>query len=76
MEGELIGRKLQNKEIVYIKDDYEGKAIRLIPDELGLVVYVKPKGEQEYLIPDSRAKLVFEIEMGGDEITKQEYEKY
>lgn len=75
MQIELIGQKLEKREIVYIKDDYEEKAIRIIPNAESSIVYIKFKGKNEYLI-DRTSKLVFDIKLGGDEITKEEYENY
>lgn len=75
MKGELIGKRLQNNEIVYIKDDFEEIAIRFMPNEDGTVAYAKFKGKTEYII-DRASKLVYNVEMGGVEISKQEYEDY
>lgn len=75
MEATILVKKLQNKEAVYIKDDYQEMAIRIIPTSSGDIVFAKFKGKTEYSI-DHTAKLVFDIQMGGDEITKEEYENY
>lgn len=75
MNAEVLVSKLQKKKSVYIKDDFEQKAIRITPTKSGSVVFAKFKGREEYSI-DSTAKLVLDIQMGGEEISKEEYENY
>lgn len=70
-----IVKKLNNQESVYIKDDFEEVVIRLIPNNEEVEVYAKFKGQSEYLI-DRTAKLVLDVEMNGNEISKSEYEEY
>lgn len=75
MNIELLRQKLNKNKIVYIKDDYEEMAIRIVSDKGNIYVFAKFKGKAEYSI-DQSAKLVFEIEQNGDEISKNEYENY
>ncbi len=60
---------------VYIRDDYEQAVLRLVPTGHGELAYVKWKGKKE-LQHHYSSKVVFEMEMNGEEITKEEYEKY
>lgn len=75
MDTTILVKKLQNKESVYIKDDFEQMAIRIIPTQSSEIVFAKFKGKAEYSIAHT-SKLVFDIQMGGEEITKEEYENY
>ena len=75
MKIEEIGLKLQNNESVYIKDDFEQMAIRIMPDDGETKVYAKFKGKKEYAI-DRKIKLVYDIEVNGEEITEADYKNY
>lgn len=75
MNAEVLVSKLQEKKSVYIKDDFEQKAIRITPTPSGEIVFAKFKGGAEYSI-DHTAKLVIDIQMGGEEISQKEYENY
>ena len=60
---------------VYILDDFEEAAVRLIYEDEVTKAYLKHKGRKEVSIPQSN-KTVCEIILAGKEITKFEYEKY
>ena len=60
---------------VYIRDDYEQAVLRLVPTGHGELAYVKWKGKKE-LQHHYSSKTVFEMEMNGEEITKDEYDEY
>lgn len=74
MKAELISEKLQQNKSVYIKDDFEQMAIRIVP-EAETLVFAKFKGKKEYPI-NQAVKIVFDIQMNGEEISKSEYENY
>lgn len=60
---------------VYILDDFEEAAVRLIYEDEVTKAYLKHKGRKGVSIPQSN-KTVCEIILAGKEITKFEYEKY
>lgn len=60
---------------VYILDDFEEAAVRLIYEDEATKAYLKHKERKEVSIPQSN-KTVCEIILTGKEITKFEYEKY
>lgn len=61
-------------ETMYIADDFYDAALRIVPDER-LVVYIKYRGQKERKI-DYREEVVYQIEHGGEFISKDEYELF
>lgn len=58
---------------VFLKDAYEQVAFRSHPRERGY--FLKRKGDLEYMV-QTDSKLATDIILGGDEITKKQYENY
>ena len=75
MNDKDLSMKLIAGNQVYIRDDYEQAVLRLVPTGHGELAYVKWKGHKEVQHHYS-SKTVFEMKMNGEEITKEEYEKY
>jgi hypothetical protein len=75
MEIEVISKRLKTIGVVFICDDYEGVAIRLVADKNGIKAYAKNKGKGEFLT-SSKEDFVFGIEQEGREMTKEEYDNY
>ena len=75
MNSNILQKKLQAGEEVYILDDFEEATVRLIYEDEVTKAYLKHKGRKEVSIPQSN-KTVCEIILTGKEITKFEYEKY
>lgn len=61
-------------ETLYIADDFYDAALRIVPKER-LVVYIKYRGQKERKI-DYREEIVYQIEHGGEFISKDEYELF
>lgn len=61
-------------ETMYIADDFYDAALRIVPEER-LVVYIKYRGQKERKI-DYREEVVYQIEHGGEFISKDEYELF
>lgn len=61
-------------ETLYIADDFYDAALRVVP-EGRLVVYIKYRGQKERKI-DYRKEIVYQIEHGGEFISKDEYELF
>lgn len=61
-------------ETMYIADDFYDAALRIVPEER-LVVYIKYRGQKERKI-DYREEIVYQIEHGGEFISKDEYELF
>ena len=70
--NEIIVERLQKGETVYMKDDFYDVAIRLVGSWDN---YLKHKGRFEVQVPHGY-DLVSQIELGGEFITKEEYENY
>ena len=64
--------RIRKGETVYMRDDFYDVAIRLDGD---WDEYLKHKGRGEVKVPHGY-KLVLEIELGGEFITKEEYDAY
>lgn len=61
-------------ETMYIADDFYDAALKIVPEER-LVVYIKYRGQKEKKI-DYREEIVYQIEHGGEFISKDEYELF
>lgn len=61
-------------ETMYIADDFYDAALRIVPEER-LVAYIKYRGQKEIKI-DYKAEIVYQIEHGGEFISKDEYELF
>lgn len=65
-----IGEKINKGESVYLYEDLREVVVEITPQ---YKCYVKQKGGEAYLI-DNTAKTVADAELGGEIITKEEYE--
>lgn len=74
MNYSVLSEKLKAGKIVFILDDFEEAAIRLVPVNGKTKAYIKHIGKTEIEIPQS-SKVVFNIILSGDEITKFEYDR-
>lgn len=72
---DLIAGQLKNNIAVYLKNDLEDICIRLEPTINSYNSYAKQKGKEEYKI-DKKTNLVMETEMGGNMISKKQYNEY
>lgn len=61
-------------ETMYIADDFYDAALRIVPEER-LVVYIKYRGQKEIKI-DYKTEIVYQVEHGGEFISKDEYELF
>jgi len=75
MEQSILRNKLISGETVYLLDDFEEAAIRLVYDGDNTKSYIKHKGRSEMEVPQSN-ETVCGIVLGGKEISKHEYDKY
>lgn len=77
MENKLLAKKLSKGQTVYLFDDFEGAMVKFTFDtkEQRTRTYLKRKGQKPVEVPQS-SKTVFEIEMGGKEVTSEAYDKY
>lgn len=75
MDYNILSEKLKAGKIVFILDDFEEAAIRLVPVNGKTKAYIKHIGKTEIEIPQS-SKIVFDIVLSGKEISKSEYDKY
>ena len=75
MEQSILRNKLISGETVYLLDDFEDVAIRLVYDGDNTKSYIKHKGRNEVNVPQSN-ETVCGIVLGGKEISKHEYDKY
>lgn len=71
-----IRRKLNDGNTIYLMDRFEGVVIRLSPNR-GRVVEAFVKRRNRVEVPIERtAKIVFEAELNGETITKDEYDRF
>lgn len=75
MDYNTLSEKLKAGKIVYILDDFEEAAIRLVPFDGETKAYIKHIGKIENEISQA-SRTVFDIILSGNEITKTEYDKY
>lgn len=75
MKPEELYNKLQSGIEVYLLDDFEEAAIRLYVDNGQTKSYIKHHGRNEIEIPQSN-ETVCDIILGGNEISKSEYDIY
>lgn len=61
-------------ETMYIADDFYDAALRIVPEER-LVAHIKYRGQKERKI-DYKEEIVYQIEHGGEFISKDEYELF
>ena len=62
-------------QVVYLENEYEQIALKVIPKPESIEYRAKFRGEQEYVIKGS-SQVVVEAWMQPKEITEQEYENY
>lgn len=72
----VLFKKLQAGQKVYIKDDYEDIAIKIVPGINHENVFIRRKGRMQEREIDRTSKLVFDTELSGEEISKDEYTHY
>lgn len=72
MNQDTLRTKLQNKQPVYIFDDYEDAVVRLIPSDNGIKVFLKRKNSIEKKM-DSNDEIIADILLSGNEISESEY---
>ena len=70
-----IFEKLKNNETIYLHYDFEDVVVRLVPFEDDYVAIAKFKGAGENEYPKN-ADLIYETEMRGEIITKEQYDLY
>lgn len=62
-------------ETMYIVDDFYDAALRIVPTGKGLISYIKYRSQKERKI-DYKEDIVYQIEHGGEFISKDEYELF
>lgn len=75
MNQKILQTKLLAGEIVYVLDNFEESAVRLVYDNGTTKAFIKHKGRDEIGISQSN-ETVCEIILSGKEISKSEYDKY
>lgn len=75
MNYSILSEKLKSGSIVYLVDDSENVAIRLIPINGKVKAYIKHIGKSEIKISQTD-NAVFNVVLSGNEISKIEYDKY
>lgn len=68
-------RIVSSGSILYVKDDFYDAAVRIVPTGKGEITYIKYRGEKEKKIEHS-ADIVYQIECGGEIISKDDYELF
>lgn len=63
------------KGTVYLKDDYEDIVLRMVVIANSTHCFIKRRGRKEVEV-DSTEKDIFESKMYGNEISKEEYDKF
>lgn len=63
------------KGTVYLKDEYEDIVLRMEVIDNSTRCFIKRRGRKEVEV-DSKDKDVFESKMNGNEISKEEYDKF
>lgn len=63
------------KGTVYLKDDYEDIVLRMVVIDNSTHCFIKRRGRKEVEV-DSTEKDIFESKMNGNEISKEEYDKF
>lgn len=67
--------KLRLGEIIYLFDDFEEVALRLILENGVTKSFLKHKGRKEIELPQS-SEIVCNVILGGIEISKSEYDNF
>lgn len=76
MNQNTLQKKLQAGEEVYILDDFEESAIRLVLENGKTNTFIKHKGGRSEKEISQSNETVCEIILGGIEISKSEYDMY
>ena len=76
MNPNILQKKLQAGEEVYILDDFEESAIRLVLENGKTNAFIKHKGSRNEKEISQSNETVCEIILGGIEIPKSEYDMY
>lgn len=63
------------KGTVYLKDGYEDIVLRMVVIDNSTHCFIKRRGRKEVEV-DSTEKDIFESKMNGNEISKEEYDKF
>lgn len=69
-----LSNKLE-KGAVYLKDDYEDIVLRMVVIANSTHCFIKRRGRNEVEV-DSKENDIFESKMNGNEISKEEYDKF
>ena len=72
---EKIYNLTKEKKTVFLYDDFNEVVCKIYPIDSEIKTFVKFKGKDEYEI-DSKAKLVLDIQFGGEFITEKEYNEF
>ncbi|MCH4154854.1 MAG: hypothetical protein LKF31_00970 [Muribaculaceae bacterium] len=75
MDITQIGSLLLKYGEIYLLDDFEEIAVRLTLSEGCTIAHLKHKGNGEVPISQSE-KVVFDVKLGGELISKEVYEAY
>ena len=75
MDLRKLRKKLLAGESIYLLDDFEETAIRLIYEDGFTKAFIKHRRRNEISVPQSN-ETVCEIILSGKEITKSEYNEY
>lgn len=70
---EKISEMLGKKEIVYLIDDFEEVAVRLVQGNKITLAFAKRPGKKEYSLSGT-TDLVNQAEMGGEIVAKKDYD--
>lgn len=74
MKQEVLANKLNAGKAVYVYDDFEDAAVRLVCSTGETKTYLKHRNHNEVELPQSY-ETICEIILGGEEISKQEYDR-
>lgn len=75
MNQNTLRTKLQNKQPVYIFDDYEDAVVRVIPSDNDTIVYLKRRNSTEKKM-NSDDDIIASILLSGNEVSESEYYEF
>ncbi len=70
-----LGKRVAAGETIFLCDDFEEACVRVYIKENKTHTYFKKSGRVEIEVPFSN-EIIFEMLLGGREITEEEYRKY
>lgn len=74
MKPSILYERLESGKTVYVYDDFEDAAVRLVYSDGETQAYLKHRNHNEVKLPQSY-ETICEIILGGEEISKQEYDR-